>query len=813
MKKITSLLLVLAMGLFNFAPALAAASTQVKKAGSVKTTGEMKFAFVFDGPSDKNKQVLETFKTEIKKSLQGDLTAKFDDSLVFVGNWTKEGAAQASEKALNSSARMVISLGYMSSSYLERKQDKKKITVTMDEYGLKGMENSIFNPVEQAFSDFALFNRLFPEQKKIAVFINEGFYKTKADWNKIVSERFKAKNINADVVFVPVNANNYQEKITGLASDIDSAFVTPLFNLTTEQRKDLYVQLSAKKLPTFSSIGQEDVKLGALIGTSALNADKKLAEATSFSIQGVIKGNKVQSQKIGYVEDKVIFVNTDTAATIGYVVPLRLLNSAEIISSKEIPTYDLSYILNTLDDKNKDIERQKYLVRAARRSATSAVLRYLPTLRIDLGYQTYNEDYARSYTDVPQRAGQFIIGMDQVIYSPDLVTNIIVKNKKLKFQKAEELLTQQTMGHEVANIYVDVLTLKNAIAIQEEFVKDTRENLAIARVRAQQGFSGKEEVLRWAGELSDCEQRLVNMKAEYSNLQIAINNMLYQNQRTQFNLKPLTADDPAFFTSDMHVIDHVRTPQKLAVFTDELIKYAIDVAPETAKLKAAIAMKKAELSNYAQKFVLPSAKITLEYGSQFDRYLPYVNHPVTGPLTTGSVTQMGMAQGHPVDSVFDKNSGRMFIAAQWKPFEGGTKIAEIARCKAELDELKAYLDEVHFKIETNVRQVVNRALAKYFTIEKNYKSMFAQAENYKIVKAKYAAGKVPIAQVVDAQHLYVSAKLAAINSQNHFFKELLWVQRGLTCVNWTKATPQAKKWVEELKAKLPAEQDFSLEKL
>ena len=89
MKKITSLLLVLAMGLFNFAPALAATSTQAKKASTVKTTSEMKFAFVFDGPSDKNKQVLETFKTEIKKSLQGDLVAKFDDSLVFVSEHFK----------------------------------------------------------------------------------------------------------------------------------------------------------------------------------------------------------------------------------------------------------------------------------------------------------------------------------------------------------------------------------------------------------------------------------------------------------------------------------------------------------------------------------------------------------------------------------------------------------------------------------------------------------------------------------------------------------------------------------------------------
>ena len=90
---------------------------------------------------------------------------------------------------------------------------------------------------------------------------------------------------------------------------------------------------------------------------------------------------------------------------------------------------------NTLEESNLDIIRKKYLVDAARRATTSAYLRYLPTLRLDLGFQRYNSDYAESYSNVPTRVGQFTVAMDQVIYSPDLVTNIIVKHKKLKFNK------------------------------------------------------------------------------------------------------------------------------------------------------------------------------------------------------------------------------------------------------------------------------------------------------------------------------------------------------------------------------------------
>ena len=95
-------------------------------------------------------------------------------------------------------------------------------------------------------------------------------------------------------------------------------------------------------------------------------------------------------------------------------------------------------------------------------------------------------------------------------------------------------------------------------------------------------------------------------------------------------------------------------------------------------------------------------------------------------------------------------------------------------------------------------------------IEKSYKAMFAEAENYQLVKARYLRGESPINQLVDAQHLYTKAKVEALNSQNEFFKELLWVQRGLVCMNWTKATEEAKAFIKKIPEVLPAVEDFSL---
>ena len=84
------------------------------------------------------------------------------------------------------------------------------------------------------------------------------------------------------------------------------------------------------------------------------------------------------------------------------------------------------------------------------------------------------------------------------------------------------------------------------------------------------------------------------------------------------------------------------------------------------------------------------------------------------------------------------------------------------------------------------------------------------SENYQTVKAKYLMGEVPINQIADAQNLYFSAKIDALNSQYEFFKELIWVQRGLVSVNWAQASDEAKKWINNIPAILPAEEDFTL---
>lgn len=800
MKKLFVLLLTCVLfyntsGLVFAAPViLGATATKVEKIEYNKNARTISYAFVFDGPSKKNEAVMKQFEKTITKTTAPDYKSTFSSSNVFVGDWSEHGAKVASDKALNSDAVMVISLGYLSTKYLNERPNKKKFVVTIDQYGLRDLGGDFFNPVQQSVKGALFFKRLI-NFKKTAILMNDSFYKTKKDWDSFLKP--KLEGINFEVM--PISNENVDETIQKLSANYDAVIITPLFNLTEDKKHDLINKLNAKKLPTFSTLGREDVVDGVLLGAGAYDLDRKLAEATSFNIKGVLNGDKTKPKQIQFYEDEIVYINQDTADSIGYDPHLRVLNNAEVITAKKPTSYSLTAVFDTLDKQNLDIERKKLLVKAARRASLAATLKYLPSFGVTLGYQQYNSDFADSVKlTTPEKTGVFQMGVEQVIYSPALVTNILVKKKMVDFSKQEQFLTEQNMGIDVALLYIETLMLENMINVQKEDVKESRENLAIARVREKMGNCGKEEAMRWATQLFLEEQELLDMTAELKNLKIAINKLLNKDQTEKFELAALKATDPAFYTSDIHIIDYVITPKSLEAFTKMLVEQAYKVAPDLAKLKAAKKMKQYEMAMYYQKFFLPEAKLNLDYTS-------YMNREFTGPTILPCASVFGGLVRLPKPEATNLRFG-MF--AQWKPIEGGTKIAEIARLKAEIQELERYEDQAKTAMEQHIRDTINKALAGYFSIEKNYKAMYASGENFKNVQNLYLKGDAPIEQMLDAQQVYKTSRVKAMNSQYVFFKELVWVQRAICAVDWSKASPEAKQFIQSVKDNLEKHGDI-----
>ena len=82
----------------------------------------------------------------------------------------------------------------------------------------------------------------------------------------------------------------------------------------------------------------------------------------------------------------------------------------------------------------------------------AAALRYLPSIVVNLSFQDYDSKFAESANLLyPDQQSAFQIGLEQVIYSPALVTNIIVKKKGVNFAK-EEARLRYKLGFDLCRI-------------------------------------------------------------------------------------------------------------------------------------------------------------------------------------------------------------------------------------------------------------------------------------------------------------------------------------------------------------------------
>ncbi len=109
MKRILSTVLALVVAFIFSGSALAIQETpqqqqarlkQAKIEQMLKNAKPVELAFVFDGPSEKNAEVLKTFQQTITVSLLPDYRAVFPKDLIFVGDWTEKGAISASDTGI-----------------------------------------------------------------------------------------------------------------------------------------------------------------------------------------------------------------------------------------------------------------------------------------------------------------------------------------------------------------------------------------------------------------------------------------------------------------------------------------------------------------------------------------------------------------------------------------------------------------------------------------------------------------------------------------------------------------------------------------
>lgn len=182
---------------------------------------------------------------------------------------------------------------------------------------------SDLNPIDKQME---LLVQLVPNAKKVAMLYcsSEANSQFQVDIAKGILEKKGIECIDATVS----NANEIQQVVQSLDGRVDAIY-TPTDNMISSGMPTVSSVANSIKIPVIAG-EPEMVKRGGLAtdGLSYYNLGKQTAAMAVKILKGEAKPGDMP---IEYLQDTDLFVNADTAATLGITIPESLLSAATVV--------------------------------------------------------------------------------------------------------------------------------------------------------------------------------------------------------------------------------------------------------------------------------------------------------------------------------------------------------------------------------------------------------------------------------------------------------------------------------------------------
>ncbi len=370
-------------------------------------------------------------------------------------------------------------------------------------------------------SDFAAFRGLVPFETAALLlpraYLDSGEPMASAMAAAAARLGFRAVGVGDDTSAVPAELEG-----------IEAVVLSPLPQLSEAARKGLIGTLTDRGIPTFSLVGGDpDVELGAL-ATTADDVSRQLTRRVALNLGELIRGRPVGHLPVALAVDTQLRINARTAVAVGYDpdAPARILAHfvhPEALESEEDPltlaqTLELALAGNvTLSISGQDVETAYQRQRVAQSGM-------LPQAYAPATYYQFNPRGLEGL--IPDKTFSLGVYLRQMIYDDRVVTDYKSAGKDYEASR-EALETQRMNVLAIAGASFLDLTLSRILyGIEVRDLAMTEENLQLARVRLETGYSGPDEVFRWESEVARRRSALLDREAQVDTRRIALNQVL-----------------------------------------------------------------------------------------------------------------------------------------------------------------------------------------------------------------------------------------------------------------------------------------------
>jgi outer membrane protein TolC len=550
-------------------------------------------------------------------------------------------------------------------------------------------------------------------------------------------------------------------EVVGVSADVDAAaralsdaeavYVTRLERLDDAARERLFDTLAARKVPTFSARGHNDVHLGALAAqTPDFNA--QLVRRLSGNLARLIRGEPTENLPVLMTVDTRLLINGATARTLGWAPDRETRIFARFLHPEALElqaeTLDLAEAFRLAELQNTDLEVEDTVVEGARQDQFRAKSRLLPQLGSRLSWTQAEVDFAG-----PEDSTAGGVSLRQQIWDDAARKNY--KGSQRLFESAEE--NRETLRLDVladsGTAYYSLGLAQALYRIEADNLRLTEEFLELARLRREVGYSGREEILRWESAVANSRSRLFRSSQDAEITRIVLNRVLGVEQKRRWY--PAAVDiDPEVFPwlggSLDRIFDRAEAQQKLR---EEGTAVAFENAPELRSLDRLIEAQQIEVERLKRRYTVPDVFAEGVYSNQ-----------ISDP-----------------DIVFfpDDWAYSVGVVAVYPLFEGGRRKHDLARARSDLDGFERQRALIAELVEQRTRSAIRRVENSFPRIKFSRQAADAATESLELVRDQYAEGTVNVTDLLDAQNQKFTADQAVTIATFEFLADLIELERAL----------------------------------
>lgn len=754
----------------------------------------LRIGVVFDGPWEKNKELLDLLKREISEALEGQVKTLFSHGKILEGDWSFAGSVRLNSQLLSDrEVDLVIGFGVFSSQDLCSRGSLSKPVIApiiVDpvrqhlplQSGTSGTTNLNYLIFPQTFlRDYALLRELVPF-KKLVFLTSERYHEG------IPSTRPSDEEIGKLIgtAFVTVRFDERADQaLSAIPQDADAVYLD-IVPLPLRELDKLVEGLIQRRLPSFSMLGESEVRRGVM---AAANPDifPRLIRRIALNVHRIILGENAGSLPVSFPAGKRLFINLRTAFAVGVSPKWNSLLEAELIqldSSAIVGAqhYSLATAVQRIFDENLDVQAKVREVSAGAENVSMARANLLPKIDFNATGLQIDQDRAQAGMQ-PEKRGTVDFSVSQVIFSEPALANVSIQSSLQGSRESDLVLTRLNTVTDGATNYLNYLRTRKTYYILLDNLKLTRSNLELAQIRQATGAAGPEEPLRWEVEIASLRKSVMDLYSQMSQVLLALKQSMNVPLVYLVNIEDVSLDDSSLLLSNKKLLSYLEDPLSFDLLTDFLVHEGLVNSHELRQLDAVIAAQERSHTSVRNSLFLPTVAAFAGYTNTFYKSsvsspFQLTNVPAPPPsLPPELPSYLGQLFTAVSPALPDRVDWNVGVQLSFNLFQGFSTNARQEQASQNLQQYRLQRDAVKEKISLRVRAQMESVKAAHFAIQQAQLAKVAAHKGLEIVIEAYSRGGVPILSLLDAQNSSLRADLVAANALYDFFVAYMQLQR------------------------------------